>query len=160
VKREQRLRSAADFRRVRAAAPRGWPHPLLVVYATPNDLGYTRAGITVSGRVGKAVVRNRVRRRLREALRPLLPELTPGVDLLLIARPTSASASWADLRQAVLDVLRRAGLRPPSNAAPAAARLSVWCAVSRSAAAATIPCREPLMRHTPMQRDCSPGSPT
>jgi ribonuclease P protein component len=119
VKREQRLRTAADFQRVRERAPRAWPHPLLMLYAAPNDLDCTRVGITVSGRVGKAVVRNRVRRRVREAMRQRLRDRVPaGLDLLFIARPASATASWSDLCQAIDQLLWRAQpgwLKPASE---------------------------------------------
>jgi ribonuclease P protein component len=109
VKREQRLRSAADFQRVRDQSPRVWPHRLLVLHVAPNDLDRARVGITVSGRVGKAVVRNRVRRRLREALWARLGTLAAGFDVLVVARPPSAQASWPELNQALDTVLRRAG---------------------------------------------------
>ena len=123
MKREQRLRRSADFQRVREQAPRAWPHPLLVLYATPNELGHTRVGVTVGKRVGRAAARNRVRRRIHEALRPRYPDLRPGHDLVLVARPPSAQAPWADLRQAVETVLGRAGLwvtvrRPEARAGP------------------------------------------
>jgi ribonuclease P protein component len=112
VKREQRLRSAADLRRAREAAPRAWSHPLLVLYVASNDLSPPgiRVGVTVSRRVGKAVVRNRVRRRIREAVRRLLPRVRARRDLLFIARPASATAEWADLRQAIERLLAQAGL--------------------------------------------------
>jgi ribonuclease P protein component len=108
VKRNQRLRTSAEFRHAREHAPRGWPHPLLVLYVVPNDLGRIRVGITVSSRVGNAVVRNRVRRRLREALRARLDRLAPGHDLLLVARPGSARAAWGELSAALESVLIRA----------------------------------------------------
>jgi ribonuclease P protein component len=116
-KRDQRLRSAADFRRVREVAPRGWPHRLLVLYVAPNELARRRVGITVSRRVGKAVVRNRVRRRLREALRGRLDGLAAGVDVVVVARPSSASASWPGLCQALDVLLGRAAatFRAPSS---------------------------------------------
>jgi ribonuclease P protein component len=116
-KRDQRLRSAADFLRVREVAPRALAHRLVVLYVAPNELERTRVGITVSGRVGKAVVRNRVRRRLREALRSRLDALETGVDVVVVARPSSASASWAELCQALDVLLGRAAatLRAPSN---------------------------------------------
>jgi ribonuclease P protein component len=116
VKREQRLRTPAEFRRVREAAPRGWPHPLVVLYAAPNELGQTRIGITVSSRVGNAVVRNRVRRRLREALRARLDRLAAGNDLLMIARPASARASWPELNAALDSVLIKSGATEASGA--------------------------------------------
>jgi ribonuclease P protein component len=108
VKREQRLRSPADFHRVRELAARGWAHPLLVMYVAPNELGLTRIGITVSGRVGKAVVRNRVRRRLREALTLRLARLPYDSDVVVAARPASANATWTELCAAIDNVLSRA----------------------------------------------------
>jgi ribonuclease P protein component len=114
VKREHRLRSAADFARVRQLGGRGWAHPLLVLYVGPNELGITRVGITVSGRVGKAVVRNRVRRRVREALRARLPKLEPGRDVVVVARPPSKDATWSELSQALDSVLGRARLWQPN----------------------------------------------
>jgi ribonuclease P protein component len=109
VKRDQRLRTPADFRRAREQGPRGWPHPLLVLNVVTNDLGRTRVGITVSSRVGNAVVRNRVRRRLREAVRGRFDRLASGIDVLLIARPASARSSWGELSAALDSVLTRAG---------------------------------------------------
>jgi ribonuclease P protein component len=109
VKRDQRLRTPAEFRRVRDVAARAWPHRLLVLYVVPNDLARTRVGITVSGRVGKAVVRNKVRRRLREALRTRLPRLASGTDVLVVARPPSAAAGWLELCHALDRLLAQAG---------------------------------------------------
>ena len=113
MKREQRLRTPAEFRHARDLAGRGWPSPLLVVYVAPNELGQTRIGITVSRRVGKAVVRNRVRRRLREALGARLSRLPQGTDIVVTARPASATASWAELCRALDSVLTRAGTVRP-----------------------------------------------
>jgi ribonuclease P protein component len=109
VKRNQRLRSSADFVRTRERAARAWSHPLVVLYVADNELGRTRVGITVSGRVGNAVVRNRVRRRLREAVRARFERLRPGCDVLLVARPASAHATWAELSAALDSVLDRSG---------------------------------------------------
>lgn len=116
MKREQRLRTPAEFRQARERAPRGWPHRLLVLYFAPNELERTRVGITVSRRVGNAVVRNRVRRRLREALRARLSRLLPGSDVLVVARPTSAEATWAELSAALDTLLQRAGATRASDA--------------------------------------------
>lgn len=46
-----------------------------------------RLGITVTKKIGGAVVRNRAKRRLREAARAVLPlHGNPGVDYVLVAR--------------------------------------------------------------------------
>jgi ribonuclease P protein component len=115
VKRVERLRSSGDFQRVRELAGRGWAHPLLLLHVAPNELDRARVGITVSGRVGKAVVRNKVRRRLREAFdqRARVTPLPASRDFLITARPPSAGASWAELRAALDAVLARAGVSRP-----------------------------------------------
>lgn len=71
-----------------------------------------RVGLTVSSKVGGAVVRNRVRRRLREAVRLELSTLPP-VDLVIVARASSTRASVADFRS----WLRRASARIRKGAA-------------------------------------------
>jgi ribonuclease P protein component len=64
----------------------------------------------VSKRVApKAVDRNRLRRRLREVLRR--HPAHPGWDILVIARGTAATAAFDQLREAVLDLERRLGVR-------------------------------------------------
>src|SRR4030042_938131 len=53
-----RLRENERFQRVRAEG-RSWSHLLLVLCALPNGLEYSRFGLSVSKRVGRAVGRNR-----------------------------------------------------------------------------------------------------
>ncbi|MBV9356594.1 MAG: ribonuclease P protein component [Chloroflexi bacterium] len=109
MKPDQRLRSNAEFARVRASG-RSVAHPLLVVIVLPNERAQTRLGVTVSRRVGTAVVRNRVRRRLREALRARYGGLLGGHDVVLVARPAVARATWMELNAALDQSLARTGL--------------------------------------------------
>jgi ribonuclease P protein component len=90
----------------------------MVLHVAPNDLELTRVGITVSRRVGKAAVRNRVRRRLREAMRPRLQALPGGRDVLIVARPASASATWQELNDALEVLLERARVARPAAVLP------------------------------------------
>jgi ribonuclease P protein component len=75
--------------------------------------GVARVGLTVSSKVGGAVMRNRIRRRLREAVRLELAGL-PAVDLVLVARPSSIHASTEEFR----GWLRRAAVRIAKETAP------------------------------------------
>ena len=58
----------------------------LVVYARPNGLDFSRLGLSVSGRLGNAVERNRFKRRVREAFRLHKHELPKGFDFIVIPR--------------------------------------------------------------------------
>jgi ribonuclease P protein component len=71
-----------------------------VVLTLPNQLGFPRLGVTVSSRVGNAVVRNQVKRWVREAFRAAAACLPP-VDLVVIARSQAPAAGLAAAAAAV-----------------------------------------------------------
>jgi ribonuclease P protein component len=57
-----------------------------------------RLGLTVSKKVGNAVVRNRMKRRFRELARIVLPEAgIPGADHVLIGRAGGIERPFAEL---------------------------------------------------------------
>ena len=69
-----------------------------------------RAGFVTSGRLGGAVVRNRVRRRLREIVRRHQHEVRQGVWFAIIARPEAATASYCTFEDEWLRLARRASI--------------------------------------------------
>ncbi len=82
----------------------------LVLYVRRNGQRGNRLGITVSTKVGKAVVRNRVRRRLREIYRLHEGELALGVDLVLVARVRSAQVRYRALERDFLRIADKLGI--------------------------------------------------
>ena len=112
-----RLRRSDDIARVRQQGRR-WQHPLIVLFidVQPQEsTSVSRFAFVAGRRIGKATVRNRAKRRLREIVRHQLETLEPGHDCLLVARPASASADYAELERGVLELLTRAGLRRPDD---------------------------------------------
>ncbi|MBI4307510.1 MAG: ribonuclease P protein component [Chloroflexi bacterium] len=107
MRREQRLRTESQFNAVRRRG-RGCSNKLLVLRTLANGLPYSRFGYLVSKRTGKAVVRNRVRRRLREIVR--LTPISPGWDLVFIARGDIADQPYSQIARSVHELLRRARL--------------------------------------------------
>ena len=56
-----------------------------------------RLGVTVSKRVGNAVVRNRVKRRIREWFRAERGQIDPSMDLVVIGRSASARLAGSEI---------------------------------------------------------------
>jgi len=117
VQRRFRLSRSEDFKRVRRTG-KSYAHPLVVLVAQANETGRLRIGIAAGKAVGGAVQRNRSKRLLREAMRTFIPSIStqqaqdtaPSWDLILIARPALLSSSLTDIRSALANLLRRAGL--------------------------------------------------
>lgn len=98
-----------EFRRLYAKG-RSAVTPTLVIYTRRGRGGVNRVGFTVTTKLGKAVVRNRIRRRLREIYRLNEARLCRGADLVIVARTRSLEASYAVLEQDFLTGCARLGL--------------------------------------------------
>ena len=131
LRRDLRLRKRSDFDAVYRRG-RIFNDPLLVLRTLPNDLEHNRYGFVTSGKLGGAVVRNRVRRRLREIVRLAGTEMTPpnmqtskqanseghgsgsgprmGYDIVLSAKVAAVAASYQDLEGSVRRLYEKGGL--------------------------------------------------
>ena len=84
--------------------------PLLAIYVRRTKYASNKIGITVSTKVGKAVVRNRVRRRIREAYRINEKLFSTGVDLVIVARHRASEASFSDIEKNLLKLAKSLGI--------------------------------------------------
>ena len=82
----------------------------LVLYARKNRTEGNRLGITVSKKLGKAHVRNRVRRRFREVYRLNEEKFHSGWDIVVVARSKSVDAEFSRLTKSFLSLAKKAGL--------------------------------------------------
>ena len=82
----------------------------LVLYARKNRTEVNRVGITVSKKLGKAHVRNRVRRRLRDVYRLNEEQFLPGWDIVVVARSRAVDASFQQLTGAYLTLAKKMGI--------------------------------------------------
>ena len=101
------IRKRADF----LAANRGIrvARPGFVLLAHPNGGRGKRFGVTVTKKIGNAVVRNRMKRRFRELLRAALPsEGLADHDHILIGRDGGVERDFALLLDELAQALARA----------------------------------------------------
>ena len=84
--------------------------PTMVIYVRKNGRQESRLGLTVSTKVGKAVVRNRTRRRLREVYRTNEDKLCPGYDVVVVARVKAAHCKYQVLEKDFLKLAGKVGL--------------------------------------------------
>jgi ribonuclease P protein component len=109
LQRQFRLTRSQDFQRVRRSG-KSYAHPLLVLAARANETGDVHVGVAAGRALGPAVKRNRAKRLLRAAMQSVVCSVSPGWDLVLVARSPLPSSDYFEVRQALIGLLRRAQL--------------------------------------------------
>ena len=105
-----RLRNRADFSRVYRHGKSFANHQFVVYWFRKKEVDQFRVGISVSKKVGNAVVRNRMRRLVKEIVRHHDSELIEHIDLVFIVRKGALNMTYKELEKSILHVLRKASL--------------------------------------------------
>lgn len=106
------IKKRRDFLAMRSAVKAQNASFLMLARQNPENQGGVRLGLTVTKKIGGAVVRNRIRRRLRAAAREIFPQnARSGTDYVLIARKAAYDRNYA----ALLDDMKRALLSLSRN---------------------------------------------
>jgi len=106
--RSHRLRKNEHFQAVFQRGTSAANKQFVLYSARQEGQAAFRAGISVSKKIGNAVIRNRVKRLIREAVARLEYAIPKGVDLVIIARPGVESMSLENIEQSLLHVMKRA----------------------------------------------------
>lgn len=108
MSKDHRLRKNKQFQRVFRKG-RSKANRQFVVYYLQQPHQHTfRFGLSVSKRVGNAVVRNRIKRRIREVMREFDVTLDQTKDYVIIARKPTAQMDYQDIRSSLRHVLKLA----------------------------------------------------
>jgi ribonuclease P protein component, eubacterial len=81
----------------------------LVLYYQKNNTDQNVLGITVSKKIGKAVIRNRVRRLIKESYRLEETHIKTGYDLIFVSRTKAVGVSFKTIQRDMLYLLKKAG---------------------------------------------------
>lgn len=106
----RRLTRASEFDGVKKQGRTERGRFMLLSVLAAQKPGPPRTGFITSGRLGSAVLRNRVRRRLREIVRKHQHDLREDFWILVIARPDAAGASYHALEDEWLRLAKRASI--------------------------------------------------
>jgi len=113
MQRKLRLRNRNDFSRIYRHG-KSFANGQFVVYWSRQPLAEPfRMGVSVSKKLGNAVVRNRLRRVVKELVRAHADEITERLDFILIVRKPAAAMTTKEMEKSMLHVLRKAGLLKP-----------------------------------------------
>jgi ribonuclease P protein component len=108
--RAMRLGQNRDFARIRQQGQRLAQGCLIANWHRLPDGTAPKLGVVTSRKIGGAIERSRARRLLRESFRQHQHELSQPVEFVLVARPSIAGRSFAEVEKDFLATLRRAGL--------------------------------------------------
>lgn len=109
MEKKYRLRKNLEFRKVYNNGKNFWNRNL-VLYIRKNDLEETRLGLTITKKIGNAVVRNKIRRRLKEIYRLNLYRVKSGYDLIIIPKKNVVNISYKELENALIHILKISGM--------------------------------------------------
>lgn len=109
LKREYRLRKKYMFNYCYKVGKVVHGKSSLLYYTTSKNRNI-KIGISVSKKVGKAVMRNRARRVIREAITPFLECLKHNYNIIIVARENILNFSFKEISNDILVMLKKAEL--------------------------------------------------
>ena len=104
------IKKDSDFRRIYQKS-KSFADRNLVIYYMNNNVGKSRIGISISKKVGKANVRNRIRRYIKESYRLNIDsKIKRGYDIVFIARVNSSNSDYKAIEKSIKYITKKANV--------------------------------------------------
>lgn len=108
MKKIKRLSKNEDFQTVYKKG-RSMANRQFVVYVLKGkNKEYSRVGLSVSKKMGNAVVRNKIKRYIREVLKDIEDKLQLGNDYIIISRRPVVDMDYHQAKSSLVHVLKKA----------------------------------------------------
>lgn len=106
MKKEFRIKKNQEFQEAFQKG-RSFANRQFVVYALKKEgQNSFRIGLSVSKKIGNAVVRNQIKRYIRQAIFELKDQLYTGNDYVIIARKPAAEMDFFEVKKSLQHVLK------------------------------------------------------
>lgn len=112
---ENRLAKKEDFNKVYRTGKSFANQQFVLYYLFKKDQTDFRLGVSVSKKLGNAVVRNRLRRMMKEIIRAHHSVIPKELDFILIARLPCVNLSYQEMESSILHVLKRSSVIKRGN---------------------------------------------
>jgi ribonuclease P protein component len=109
MKKKYRIKKNKEFQEVFQRGTSMANRQFVIYMLDRPEQPYFRIGLSVSKKLGKAVVRNRIKRYIRQVFLEMKDDIMPGKDYVIIARLPVAEMTYFEVKKSLLHVLRKAG---------------------------------------------------
>jgi len=82
----------------------------LIIFILKNDYNFNRPGMIIKKETGKAAARNKIKRRLREAFRLINKKLSPGYDIIILAKNNIKESGYLEIYHDLENLLYKGNL--------------------------------------------------
>ena len=106
MKKKYRIKKNTEFQQVLQKGVSEANRQFVIYKLKNDDYPYFRIGISVSKKLGKAVLRNRIKRYIREAIREMKEEIDPAYDLIIIARRQVVDMNYHEAKKSLRHALK------------------------------------------------------
>lgn len=108
MKKVNRITSNEDFAKI-VHSIKPIKSECFLVYSKANNLGFGRVGLSVSKKLGKAIVRNKIKRQVRAICDGLIDYSNFTYDVVIVVRAPFLSYEFSQLFTKLSDVLGHIG---------------------------------------------------
>ena len=105
MKKRFRVKKEKDFNAIFKEG-KSFANRKFVIYRLANNEQHFRVGLSVSKKLGNAVMRNQIKRRIRHILIEHKDQLVENVDFVVIARKGVKILDYAEMEKNLLHVLK------------------------------------------------------
>ncbi|MBS4762168.1 ribonuclease P protein component [Carnobacteriaceae bacterium zg-ZUI252] len=106
MKKEFRVKSEMDFKKIFDKRQSKANKQFVIYYLEKENQTHIRVGLSVSKKLGNAVVRNGIKRKIRRAFHELKGSFQTNYDIIVIARTPIIDMSVEDIKKSLLHVAK------------------------------------------------------